>query len=37
MRSCSTDQRTILLKWDEARRKVQGGSYGSAANGSFVL
>lgn len=36
-RSYSTDQRTIWLIWDEARRKVQGGLYGSAANGSFVL
>ena len=36
-RSYSTDQPTIWLTWDEARRKVQGGSYGSAANRSFNL
>ena len=36
-RNYSTDQRTVWLIWDEARRKVQRGPYGSAANGSFVL
>ena len=36
-RSYPSDQRTTWLVWDEARRKVQGRSYGFAAHGSFVL
>ena len=36
-RNYPTDQRITWVVRDEARRKVQGRPYGSAANGGFVL